>query len=112
VDNANYPYQFDERTTSDYLAEKNAAHPGRLDDALKIVTDNNYCIKCHLIGDWNPVASERDQGPAPRPGVQAAAARVPLALARQSQAVAPLHGHAGQRAARQAGQPGALSRHE
>ncbi len=32
-------------------------------NALKIVTDNNYCIKCHLIGDFVPAGSERAKGP-------------------------------------------------
>ena len=34
-----------------------------LPDALKIVTDNNYCVKCHLIGDFEPAGSNRAKGP-------------------------------------------------
>lgn len=32
-------------------------------DALKIVTDNNYCIKCHYVGDFSPAGSDRAKGP-------------------------------------------------
>jgi cytochrome c551/c552 len=53
VDGATYPYAFDARTRSSYLAVMDDQHPGRLGDALKIVTDNNYCVKCHLVGDYS-----------------------------------------------------------
>lgn len=32
-------------------------------NALKIVTDNNYCIKCHYVGDFSPAGSDRAKGP-------------------------------------------------
>jgi cytochrome c551/c552 len=63
VDGAEYPYDFDPRTRQAYLATQDSEHPNRLNDALKIVTDNNYCIKCHLIGDFNPTGSERAKAP-------------------------------------------------
>jgi hypothetical protein len=63
MDNAQYPYDFDPRTRESYLASENAQHHDRLSDALKIVTDGNYCIKCHLIGDFNPAGSERAKAP-------------------------------------------------
>jgi hypothetical protein len=34
-----------------------------LGDALKVIADNNYCVKCHLVGDYNPPGSERVKGP-------------------------------------------------
>ena len=46
-DGMEYPYEFDPRTRSEYLTTADAAHANRLDDALKLVTDNNYCVKCH-----------------------------------------------------------------
>jgi hypothetical protein len=63
IDDAGYPYNYDPRTSEGYLAAKEAAHPGRLTDALKIVTDNNYCVKCHLVGDFEPAGSDRAKGP-------------------------------------------------
>ncbi len=65
IDNADSPYDFDPRTREGYLASKaqEENNPQRLPDALKIVTDNNYCIKCHLIGDFEPAGSDRAKGP-------------------------------------------------
>jgi len=57
VDDVEYPYEFNPRTTDDYLAAMEQQHAGRLDDALKIVTDNDYCIKCHRLGDYSPLGS-------------------------------------------------------
>ncbi len=62
-DNAPAPYEFDPRTTGDYLAAAEQAHKNRMTDALKIVTDNNYCVKCHLVGEYNPPGGERAKGP-------------------------------------------------
>jgi cytochrome c2 len=64
VENASYPYEFDQRTRRGHLASMERENPNHLDDALKIVTDNNYCVKCHLIGDFEPTGSDRAKGPA------------------------------------------------
>jgi mono/diheme cytochrome c family protein len=63
VDGANYPYNFDPRTLESHISAANEAHPNRFDDAMKIVTDNNYCIKCHLVGDFVPTGSDRAKAP-------------------------------------------------
>lgn len=63
VDGAEYPYNFNSRTRASYLSAQEQRHPQRLADALKIITDNNYCIKCHLIGDYSPPGSDRAKGP-------------------------------------------------
>ncbi|HEX4130662.1 MAG TPA: hypothetical protein VHZ24_11520 [Pirellulales bacterium] len=57
VDNAEYPYEFDPRTRGEYLSSAESSHPHRLSEALRIMTDNNYCVKCHLIGDFTPAGS-------------------------------------------------------
>ena len=62
VDGVDYPYNFDPRTRESYLAEQAAKHPNRLGDALKIVTETE-CIKCHLVGDYTPRGSERNNAP-------------------------------------------------
>jgi cbb3-type cytochrome oxidase cytochrome c subunit len=63
IDGADYPYDFDPRTRASHLAAAAAQHPNRLDDAMKIVVDNNYCVKCHLVGDFDPEGSERAKAP-------------------------------------------------
>jgi hypothetical protein len=62
-DNAPTPYEFDARTSSDYLTAAELAHPNRLADALRIVTNNSYCVQCHPLGDYMPSGSPRAQGP-------------------------------------------------
>jgi cytochrome c2 len=65
IDNAEYPYDFDPRTRAGYLASQaeKEDNPHRLADGLKIIVDNNYCVKCHLLGDFEPTGSDRAKGP-------------------------------------------------
>ena len=51
ADNVDYPYQYHRPGGSDYTPPEEFQ---KYDDALKLVTDNNYCVKCHLIGDFRP----------------------------------------------------------
>ena len=111
VDGADYPYDFDPRTRESHLAAAKDAHPNRFDDALKIVTDNNYCVKCHLVGDFDAHGQRARQGAAVGPGVQALASRFRARLGRQSQADAAVHRHAGEHSARQGRQPGVVQGH-
>jgi hypothetical protein len=60
---AEFPYEYNERRRSGYLAGLERDHPALLDDAMKIVTDINYCVKCHSIGDYEIRGSIRTQGP-------------------------------------------------
>ena len=45
------------------MAATEKSHPGHLDGALKIVTNNNYCVKCHLVGDYTPPGSVKALAP-------------------------------------------------
>ena len=63
VDGADYPYVYDPRLDDSSLAEAEKSHPGHLDGALKIVTNNNYCVKCHLVGDYTPPGSVKALAP-------------------------------------------------
>jgi hypothetical protein len=76
-DNADYPYEFLDRRSRSYLQTAEQAYqqqlasaPGdpsaarsRFDDALRILTDKNYCITCHVIGDFVPKTSDRAKAP-------------------------------------------------
>ena len=75
-DSADYPYQVQSRRGESGMAERNAAYAAkddvappdgelepRLRDAMKIVTSNNYCVKCHLVGDYEPQGSDRAKAP-------------------------------------------------
>ena len=84
MDNAEYPYEFDARMRSSYVAAAEhkfrerlqqvgkSAPPAevmaRFDHALKIVTNNNFCVKCHIIGDpgkggFQPEGPDRAKAP-------------------------------------------------
>jgi hypothetical protein len=62
-DDAPAPYEFDARTSSDYLTTAEMQHHNRLSDALKVVTSNDYCVKCHFVGDFKPQGGEKTLGP-------------------------------------------------
>ncbi|MGD9646832.1 MAG: hypothetical protein AB7U73_14045, partial [Pirellulales bacterium] len=57
ADGAEYPYSLDPRTRGAHLSAAEASHPNRLADAMKIVTNGNYCVKCHHLGDFVPEGS-------------------------------------------------------
>ncbi|HEX5472884.1 MAG TPA: PDZ domain-containing protein [Lacipirellulaceae bacterium] len=61
--NAAFPYEYDNRRRQDYLAGLEQSHPARLNDAMKIVTNSNYCVKCHSVGDYQVHGSQRGLGP-------------------------------------------------
>ncbi|MEX2175973.1 MAG: hypothetical protein WD872_16545 [Pirellulaceae bacterium] len=89
VDNAKYPYQLSPRRLDsqmaaearDYAAALEAAgempaeggawseqSPSELlarryDDAMQIVVDGNYCVKCHQVGDFEPQGRDRAKAP-------------------------------------------------
>ena len=63
VDGAEYPYVYDPRLDEASVVAAEQAHPGHLEGALKIVTNNNYCVKCHLVGDYTPAGSVKALAP-------------------------------------------------
>lgn len=84
VDNAQYPYTFAGRQQTSYLAREEASYQDRLqrlaqdgapaaenpaephsrfDDAMRIVVSNDYCVKCHIVGDFVPTSSPQAMGP-------------------------------------------------
>ena len=77
-DNAVYPFEFNDRARNSHLAAAEDAFRQRMGDALdeddpgdylhlkqsmNIVTDANYCVKCHLVGDFDPTGSDRAKAP-------------------------------------------------
>ena len=71
-DNAVYPYEYTEWTEQNRLNRDNAEYeaivaklpeaerpPGdtRLEQAMNIITSNDYCVKCHIVADYDPGGS-------------------------------------------------------
>jgi len=76
-DNARYPYELAETKQASKLDRKEqeyrklapdaeAADPARsvrFDHAMRVVTNNNYCVKCHAVADFVPQGSARALAP-------------------------------------------------
>jgi cytochrome c551/c552 len=47
------------------VSSSSAGPPGmqRLDDAMKIIVNGNFCVKCHLVSDYSPTGSIRAKAP-------------------------------------------------
>ncbi|MFM8802613.1 MAG: hypothetical protein ACKOK8_01655, partial [Planctomycetia bacterium] len=63
VDGADYPYVYDPRLDESSLAATEQLRPGHLQGAMKIVTNNNYCVKCHLVGSYAPPGNPKALAP-------------------------------------------------
>jgi hypothetical protein len=76
VDNVEYPYAYSSRQLAEHLHEAaadyqalvasaggSAADTNRFNDAMKVVTNNNYCVKCHLVGDFEPKGADQAKAP-------------------------------------------------
>lgn len=61
--NSEFPYEYNNRRRGGYIAELEQTHPALLNDAMKIVTDGNYCVKCHSLGDYLVKGSPKSLGP-------------------------------------------------
>ena len=63
VDGAEFPYVYDARLDESTLVAAEQAHPAHLEGAMKIVTNNNYCVKCHLVGSYSPPGNPKALAP-------------------------------------------------
>lgn len=76
MDNAEFPYSFSSRRQPEHLQEAESSYEAtlkgaqfegkarsRLDDAMRLVVNNNYCVKCHLVGDFVPTGGDRAKAP-------------------------------------------------
>ncbi len=63
VDGAEYPYVYDPRLDESSVLVKEQSAPGHLQGAMKIVTNNNYCVKCHLVGSYAPPGNPKALAP-------------------------------------------------
>ena len=82
-DEAIYPYELESARQADHLAAADDRYAQTLErladedalqldepprnrhlaDAMNVVTNGNYCVKCHLIGDYNPPGTDRVKAP-------------------------------------------------
>jgi len=60
---AEFPYEYRPQQQPNYLASLAAEREKPLDEAMKIVVNGNYCVKCHGVADFYPQGSELAFGP-------------------------------------------------
>ncbi len=60
---AEFPYEFKSRQSASYLAEQEVGHDNRLGEAMGIVVNGNYCVKCHAVEDFSPQGDPATFGP-------------------------------------------------
>ena len=60
---AEFPYEFKSRQSASYLASQEVGHADRLGEAMGIVVNGNYCVKCHAVEDFSPEGDPTTFGP-------------------------------------------------
>lgn len=63
VSGADFPYEYKPQQQASYLAQAEAEHPERMNQAMNIVVDGNYCVKCHSVADFQPEGDASTFGP-------------------------------------------------
>lgn len=58
-----FPYEFNRRQRASYLAEQEQSRPDLFGEAMNIVVDGNYCVKCHAVGEFQPQGDPTTFGP-------------------------------------------------
>jgi len=58
-----FPYEYNRQQRQSYLASMEATHPDHLTEAMNIVVDGNYCVKCHAVEDFQPQGDPTTFGP-------------------------------------------------
>jgi cbb3-type cytochrome oxidase cytochrome c subunit len=55
-----FPYEFKHQQRQSYLDEQ---APDLLEQAMRVITDGNYCVKCHAVADFVPQGELTTLGP-------------------------------------------------
>ena len=63
VSDVEFPYEYKSRQRDSYLEGLEEEHPERLDEAMNIVVNGNYCVKCHGVEDFYPEGDVMTFGP-------------------------------------------------
>ncbi len=60
---AEFPYEYKQQQSASYLAEQESKRDDPLAEAMNIVVDGNYCVKCHAVEDFHPKGDPTTFGP-------------------------------------------------
>jgi hypothetical protein len=61
--NAEFPYEFKPQQQSSYLTRLREDREDPLGEAMNIVVNGNYCVKCHAVADFQPEGDPATFGP-------------------------------------------------
>jgi len=60
---AEFPYEYKKQQSASYLAEQELDRDEPLAEAMNIVVNGNYCVKCHGVGEFTPQGDPTTFGP-------------------------------------------------
>jgi cytochrome c2 len=60
---AKFPYEYKPQQRSNYLTRLREQRENPLGEAMNIVTNGNYCVKCHAVADFEPQGDRNTFGP-------------------------------------------------
>ncbi len=63
VSDAQFPYEYKSQQRASYLEDKEADYPDRMQSAMDVVVNGNYCVKCHAVEDFQPAGDATTFGP-------------------------------------------------
>ncbi|QDT00164.1 c-type cytochrome [Adhaeretor mobilis] len=61
--NAEFPYEYNPHQQQSYLTELSRQREDPLGEAMQVVTNGNYCVKCHGVADYMPKGDVTTLGP-------------------------------------------------
>lgn len=78
-DRADFPYEYVPVRQPETLEQKDRQYREKLQqaagqqesetprsrfaDAMRVITNSQYCVQCHIVGDYNPTKEQRGKGP-------------------------------------------------
>jgi hypothetical protein len=60
---ATFPYEYKLQQRASYLTKLQQQRENPLGEAMNIVTNGNYCVKCHAVADFTPQGDPTTFGP-------------------------------------------------
>jgi hypothetical protein len=63
MNEAQFPFEYKPQQRSNYLTKLTSGGGDPLAEAMNIVTNGNYCVKCHAVADFAPQGDPNTFGP-------------------------------------------------
>src|SRR5690606_8645838 len=63
MSDAEFPFEYKQQQQPSYLTKLTSNGGDPLAEAMNIVTNGNYCVKCHAVADFSPQGDPNTFGP-------------------------------------------------